>query len=502
MEIHISWGIDWHGVRGFGHIEENKYNKHMKENRRNFLKQIAIGSIGLTLAPGLRANEAASKDITIVSGKKTKSNQNNNMSGYRAPKLKTVRVGFVGVGNRGYSNLSQMTLLDGVEIKAICDIAQFRVDEAQQLLIKKGLPKAIVYTGNDDAWREMCENTDLDLISIAVPRGPLHARISVYAMKCGKHVAVEVPAVSTVDEAWEIVETSENTRKQCYMMENCCYDFFELLTLNMARQGFFGDIIHVDAAYLHYQKIYEKTRDNDMWRLEESQYHNGNIYPTHGLGPVCQVLNVNRGDKLNYMVSMSSDDFMLGKKVAELASNDSFYQRFNGDSYRGNINTSIIRTEKGRTIMLQHDTTSPRVYSRIHAISGTLAAAQKYPLPPRISVGHEWLGDEEMKKVSEQYMPEIVKRIGEMAQKVGGHGGMDFLMTWRLIDCLRNGLPVDIDVYDAAAWSVITPLSQWSLANHSRPIEVPDFTRGAWKTNQPVDISLSEGADTSVRTGS
>ncbi|WP_286845022.1 MULTISPECIES: Gfo/Idh/MocA family oxidoreductase [unclassified Proteiniphilum] len=471
----------------------------MKENRRDFLKQIAIGGIGLTVAPGLKANEMVSNEIKTISGYKTKSNQYNNMCGYRAPILKTVRTGFVGVGNRGYSNLNQMTFLDGVEIKAICDIAQFRIDEAQQLLQKRGLPTAGVYTGSNDAWRGLCENPDIDLISIAVPRGPLHARISVYAMECGKHVAVEVPAVATVDEAWNIVETSENTMKHCYMMENCCYDFFELLTLNMARQGFFGDIIHGDAAYLHFQKIYEKTRDNDMWRLEESQYHDGNIYPTHGLGPVCQIMNINRGDKLSHMVSMSSDDFMLGKNVAELASSDPFYQKFNTDSYRGNINTSIIRTEKGRTIMLQHDTTSPRVYSRIHAISGTRAAAQKYPLPARISVGDEWLNEEEMKKVNEQYMPKIVKRIGDMAQEVGGHGGMDFLMTWRLIDCLRNGLPMDIDVYDAAAWSVITSLSQWSLSNNSRPIEVPDFTRGAWQGNQPVDISLSEGGNTSVK---
>lgn len=453
----------------------------------------------MTVAPGLKANEMVSNEIKTISGYKTKSNQYNNMCGYRAPILKTVRTGFVGVGNRGYSNLNQMTFLDGVEIKAICDIAQFRIDEAQQLLQKRGLPTARVYTGSNDAWRGLCENPDIDLISIAVPRGPLHARISVYAMECGKHVAVEVPAVATVDEAWNIVETSENTMKHCYMMENCCYDFFELLTLNMARQGFFGDIIHGDAAYLHFQKIYEKTRDNDMWRLEESQYHNGNIYPTHGLGPVCQIMNINRGDKLSHMVSMSSDDFMLGKNVAELASSDPFYQKFNTDSYRGNINTSIIRTEKGRTIMLQHDTTSPRVYSRIHAISGTRAAAQKYPLPARISVGDEWLNEEEMKKVNEQYMPKIVKRIGDMAQEVGGHGGMDFLMTWRLIDCLRNGLPMDIDVYDAATWSVITSLSQWSLSNNSRPIEVPDFTRGAWQGNQPVDISLSEGGNTSVK---
>lgn len=470
----------------------------MKANRRNFLKQITAGSIGLGFIHNLHAEETILETAEILSRRVDKK-QYFNMCGYRAPKLDIVRVGFIGIGNRGYSNLNQMTFLEGVQIKAICDIVPFRIDDVQQLLRKRGLPEAKVYTGSDDAWKRVCENPDIDLISIAVPRGPLHALISVYAMKCGKHVAVEVPAIATVDEAWEIVETSEKTKKHCYMMENCCYDFFELLTLNMARQGFFGDIIHADAAYIHHQSIYEKTKDNNMWRLEESRRHNGNLYPTHGLGPVCQIMEINRGDRLDYMSSISSNDFMLGKKVAELAENDPFYKKYDTNSYRGNINTSIIRTVKGRTIMLQHDTTSPRVYSRAHMISGTKGAARKYPLPARISLGSQWLDDDEMKNVNDQYMPEIVKQIGEMAQKVGGHGGMDFLMTWRLIDCLRNGLPMDIDVYDAAAWSVIIPLSEKSVSNRSKPVDIPDFTRGAWRTNQPVDISLSEGNTTTVR---
>lgn len=469
----------------------------MKENRRNFLKQVTLGSIGLGLNYSLHAEESPdrSKNLSDIG----KGKQHFNMCGYQAPKLDTVRVGFIGIGNRGYANLNQMTYLEGVHIKAICDIVQYRIDDAQRLLIKKGIQEAQVYTGNIDAWKKVCEDPDIDLVSIAVPRGPLHALISVYAMNHGKHVAIEVPAIATIDEAWQIVETSEKTKKHCYMMENCCYDFFELLTLNMARQGFFGDIIHADAAYIHYQTIYDKPKDGSMWRLKESQYQKGNIYPTHGLGPVCQIMNINRGDKLSYLVSMSSNDFMLGEKVSELAQNDPFYNKYNTNSYKGNMNTSVIKTEKGRTIMLQHDTTSPRVYSRIHMISGTKGAAQKYPLPGRISTLHEWLNDEQMAEINSQYQPEIIKRIGQMAQKIGGHGGMDFLMTWRLIDCLRNGLPMDIDVYDAASWSVITPLSQWSLSNRSKPVNVPDFTRGAWKTNQPVDISLSKGNTTTVR---
>ncbi len=471
--------------------------KH-EEARRKFLKQLTYGFIGANLIQPVSASNLNYSE-NLKSKKKKLSTQVFNMCGYRAPKIDTVRVGFVGIGNRGYSNMREMTYLDGVEIKAICDIVQFRIDEAQALLSKQNLPEAAVYTGSDEAWKNVCENPDIDLVSIAVPRGPLHAKISVYAMQCGKHVAVEVPAIDQIDEAWELVEASEATKKHCYMMENCCYDFFELLTLNMVRQGFFGDLIHADAGYIHFQKNYEKTRDENMWRLKELQTRNGNMYPTHGLGPVCQAMDINRGDRLSRMVSMSSDDFITGRIVSELAEKDSFYEQFNTNSYRGNMNTSVIRTEKGKTIMLQYDTTSPRVYSRIHMLSGTKASALKYPAPEKISVEGEWLSDQEMEEVSQKYMPEIIKRIGEMAKKVGGHGGMDFLMTWRLIDCLRNGLPMDIDVYDAASWSVIIPLSEKSVRNGSIPLEIPDFTRGNWKTNPRVDIALSEGCTTGIR---
>lgn len=471
----------------------------MKINRRNFIKQtISASLITAGTISDLNAETTLSSKDEKKLGKPQK--QTFNMCGYGAPKLDTVRIGCVGIGNRGYANLKQLTYLEGVEIKGLCDLRQFRIVEAQKLLSDQGFPSAKVYIGSVDSWKKLCESPEVDLITIAVPRGPLHAEISIYAMECGKHVAVEVPAVSTIEEAWSLVETSEKTKKHCALLENCCYDFFELLTLNMVRQGFFGELIHADAGYIHHQNNYEKTRDGDMWRLKESQHHNGNLYPTHGLGPVCQAMNINRGDRLTRMVSMSSDDFMMGKTVAALAKENSFYKEFDTNSYRGNMNTSILRSEKGKTIMLQYDITSPRVYSRIHMLSGTKAAALKYPEPARISVEHEWLNDQQMKEVSEKYMPEISKRIGDMAKQVGGHGGMDFLMTWRLIDCLRNGLPLDMDVYDAALWGSIIPLSERSVSNGSCPVDIPDFTNASYKTNKPVDLSLSEGGNTKVRT--
>lgn len=471
----------------------------MKENRRDFIKKIALGSLGASIATEAFPIFTYRLSSQNKKGTWRSKKQHFNMCGYRAPKLDKVRVGFIGIGKRGYSNLREMTYLEGVEIAAICDIIPERVNEVQLLLSKQKLPSAKAYLGSKSSWRELCENPNIDLISIAVPRGPLHAAISIYAMECGKHVAVEVPAIETVDEAWNLVETSEKTKQHCMMLENCCYDFFELLTLNMVRQGFFGDLVHADAAYIHHQEVYNKPGDTNMWRLEESQKYTGNLYPTHGLGPVCQAMNINRGDKFTYMVSMSSDDFMTGKKIAELAKTDSFYDKYNTNSYNGNMNTSVIRTEKGRTIMLQYDTTSPRSYSRIHMLSGTKAACMKYPFPARISVGSNWVSEEEMKQLSETYMPEIYKRVGSMAKRVGGHGGMDFVMTWRLIDCLRNGLPLDQDVYDAAAWSVIIPLSKMSVGNKSKSIEIPDFTRGSYKTNTPLDVSFLDGGNTVIR---
>ena len=236
-----------------------------------------------------------------------------------------------------------------------------------------------------------------------------------------------------------------------------------------------------------------------MWRLKEN-FRNGNLYPTHGLGPVAQVMNINRGDRMDYLVAVSSNDFQMGKMARELAAKDSFYKPYANKSFRGNMNTTTIRTVKGRTIMLQHDVTSPNVYSRIYKISGTKGSALKYPGEGRMALGHEdWLNETEYKKMEEQYTPAIVRKVGEMAKQVGGHGGMDFLMEWRTIDCLRNGLPLDIDVYDAALWSSIAPLSEWSVANRSNSINVPDFTAGSWKTNKPVDISLEKGGTTNVK---
>ena len=457
-------------------------------NRRDFLKTVALAAgtgaiLGGCGAPGVRGKKAGI-----------------NMSGYCAPKIPTVRVGFVGLGLRGPGAVERMMHIEGVEITAICDKRRSCTDAVEKMVAERGFPKPAVYTDSEDAWKEMCLREDLDLIYIVTP-WELHTPMSVYAMEHGKHAAVEVPAGLTIDECWQLVETSERTRKHCVILENCCYDFFELLTLNMARQGFFGDVIHTEGAYIHdlLKNNFGKDSYSDMWRLRENQQRNGSLYPTHGIGPVCQILNVNRGDKMDYLTSMSTNDFQMGKIARELAAEDGFFESFATDSYRGNMNTTTIRTNKGKTIMIQHDVTSPRPYSRIHLVSGTEGFARKYPLPGKIAKGHSFFDADEMKVLEKEYTPEIVKLVGDMAKQIGGHGGMDFMMDWRLIDCLRNGIPLDQDVYDAALWSVVAPLSEWSVANRSNSIEIPDFSNGSWKTNEPVDVELKRGGTTGVR---
>lgn len=467
----------------------------MKENRRNFLK--LTGLTGLGMAGGILKTFATPGDKQIADIPHA---QRFNMCGYAAPKIDTVRVGFIGLGHRGPSHLNNMTKLGNVEIKALCDVRPEYAERAKKRVQPTGHNPEL-YTSNSEAWKKLCDRKDIDLVYIATP-WDMHTPMAVYAMEQGKHVAIEVPAAVTLEECWQLVETSERTRKHCMMLENCCYDFFELLTLNMARQGYFGEVIHGEGAYIHnlLESNFSKDGYWDMWRLKENIRRNGNLYPTHGLGPVCQIMNINRGDKMDSLVSSSGKDFLMGAKAKELAAKDDFYKPYVNKTYRGSMNTTTIRTHSGRTIMLQHDVTSPNVYSRIHKIEGTKGSALKYPLPARVSNGGEnWLSEQEVKTLEEKYQPAIVKKVGELAKKVGGHGGMDFIMDWRLIDCLRNGLALDQDVYDAALWSSIAPLSEHSVANNSNSVNVPDFTNGAWINNQPVDILLDKGANTTIK---
>ncbi|PLX23601.1 MAG: acetylgalactosaminidase [Salinivirgaceae bacterium] len=400
----------------------------------------------------------------------------------RSEPLEKINMAIIGLGMRGSGAVRRYTYIEDANVVAIADVVPEYVERAQKILEDAGKPKADGYTGVED-WKTICERDDIDLIYVCT-HWDLHTPIAVYAMEHGKHVAVEVPAALTIEECWQLVNTAEKTRKHCMQLENCNYDFFEMATLNMAQQGVFGEIVHTEGAYIHDLRWLNFAEENgywDMWRLKHLEKEDGNTYPTHGLGPIAHIMNIHRGDKMDYLVSVSTDQYGMSAYAKDKFGDTSKYAKV--DYAKGDMNTTIVKTNKGKTMMIQHDVTSPRPYSRIHLVSGTKGFARKWPktgiaLEPN---AHHFLNDFELDSMLKKYEHPIVKEVGEKAKEVGGHGGMDFIMDYRLIYCLKNGLPLDQDVYDAAEWSAIIQLSRISNKNQGMPVKVPDFTRGAWK---------------------
>jgi len=477
----------------------------MKSKRRDFLKQAGLtglGIAGVSITKGFAiegANEGEPNLPQLIKEYEQSHVQRFNMSGFAAPKINTLRVGIIGLGQRGPSHVNRMSILEGVEIKALCDLLPEKAEAAKKKLEGTG-HNPDLYAGDRNEWKKLCEREDIDLVIVTTP-WYLHAEMGIYAMEHGKHVASEVPAAGTIQECWNLVETAERTRKHFMMMENYSYMEFQLLTLNMARQGFFGEVVHGDCAY-NTSKMgnnFSKSLYWDMWWLKQYATRKGNFYPTHGLGPVTQVMDINRGDRLDFLVSVESNDFMMNARARELADTDDFFRPFAGRDYRGNMSVTTIRTKKGRTIMLQHDATSPSPHNLIHGISGTKGTALYDPQPPRFATGnHKWVSEEEFMLIKEKYTPQLTREMGDIARE-SGHGGSDLLLSWRLIDCLRHGLPLDQDVYDAASLSSIVPLSEWSVRNRSNSIDIPDFTAGAWETNRRnMDINLDRRGNTKV----
>jgi len=388
--------------------------------------------------------------------------------------IESVRIGFIGLGKRGKEAFNNFLYIDGVEIVAICDMVDENIAIVNNTLNRHNKKIAEVYSG-DECWRSVCEREDVNLVYVCTDRS-LHVQIAVYAMKMGKHVAVEVPIANTLEECWQLVDTAEKTRKHCMMLENCCYGAFEMTMLNMAQQGLFGEIFHVEGGYIHNLReldFEKRPHYLDVWSMK------GNPYPTHALGPICQLLNIHRSDKLESLVSVSSGQFEFPK------CNDI---KIDKKCILGNMNTTIIRTQRNKTIVLQHDISSSRPYSRNYLLSGTKGFAQKRetPLIALSPNSNEFLLQEEMDELLRKYEHPFYVQLGELAREVGTHGGMNFIMDYRLIFCLQNGLPLDMDVYDAVEWSSIIELSAQSVNNGSVPVDIPDFTRGGWKTNKTI----------------
>ena len=446
-------------------------------SRRDLLKSAAAAGAGLGLAKFGLATPASAESFS--GGEEGASSAAATMMGVRFEPRDIVRIAIVGTGLRGRSTLTELLGVGNVRITALCDIVPEKVEQARAMMKSAGHDYEVaVYTNGERDFERLCARDDIDLVYTATP-WRWHVPVCLAAMKNGKHAATEVPAARTIEECWSLVNTSEKTRRHCLMMENCCYGYNELLVLQMVKEGVFGELTHGGAAYNHdLRSILFETRDEGLWRRAEHLDRNGNLYPTHGLGPVAWYLGIHRGDRFDYMVSMSTPEFGLSKwREDNIPKNDPRWK----ERYRcGDLNSSLIRTVKGRTIRLEHNVSSPRPYSRINSIEGTKGLFEDYP--PRIYI--EGRGADDQWATIDEYTPQFEhawwKEQGERA-RTGGHGGMDYIMAWRLVTCMREGLAPDFDVYDAAAWSAPGPLSERSVATGSGPVKFPDFTRGEWR---------------------
>lgn len=432
------------------------------------------------------------------------------------PKLKVVRVGFVGLGMRGTGAVERWTHIPGVQIVALCDYVKERAEAMQAPLRKANMPDAAIYYG-EKGYEDLCKRSDIDIVYIATD-WLHHVPVAKCAMENGKHAAVEVPTAMDMKDIWDLINLSEKTRKHCVLLENCLYDWYEMNTLNMAQKGVFGEIMHVSGAYRHtltpYWDEYWKKDANDKlgWRLEYNMKVRGDVYATHGLGPVAQLLNIHRGDRMKTLVAMDTKS-VTGKALVKQRTGQDV------DFRNGDFTTTLIRTENGKMIDIHHDVMNPQPYSRMYQLVGTKGFANKYPnegyaltsadlkslgiTPSRDNISnHEYLPDADNKALVAKYYHPILKKYGEMAKEVGGHGGMDFVMDSRLVYCLQNGLPTDMDVYDMAEWCCLAELGALSMDNNCAPIEVPDFTRGFWNTQKgythhfaaPEDEAAAEAA--------
>ncbi len=456
-------------------------------SRRDFLKLGTASALGAGLSslhaepPPAAGSSAADSSAATVIGMRFEPAE--------------ARIGLIGTGGRGTSLLGNLLGADA-KVLALCDVVAEKAQHAQSLVTKAGQPAPELYTRGDHDFERLAARDDINIIIIATP-WDWHVPMAVAAMQHGKHVAVEVPAATSLDDCWKLVNTSEQTRRHCIMLENCCYGATETTVLRMVKAGLFGDLLYGEGAYLHdlREELFSRQGEG-LWRRDFHTRFNGNLYPTHGLGPVANYMGIGRGDRFDYLVSMSSPQRGLDqyrKTHLDPADPRSAERYINGD-----LNTSLIKTANGLTITLKHDTSNPHPYDRINVIAGSKGLFADYP--PRIYIdgqpgGEKWATPEPAAEDApptglwKQYQHPLWEKQGEIAKKLGGHGGMDFIMLYRLLQCIREGLAPDMDVYDAAAWSAPGPLSRDSLANGSAPQKFPDFTRGKWQDRQGSPIA-------------
>jgi len=459
-------------------------------NRRKFIKTTTMSAAVLTAASTLSNCD----NSTVIPDSK-----GIYMGDFSAPKLKTIRTAFIGVGARGSGHLKSISKLDGVDIVAISDLFEDNVLRSSKVAEEIGngeKHKNIAqYWGEDDKWKLMLQEVKPDAVFISTNWNN-HAPMAIYSMENGAHAFVEVPIAVSMEDMWKIVNTSEETQKHCMMMENVNYGRDELMYLNMCRKGVIGELLHSEAAYIHELRFQmnQEDRGTGSWRTHHYANGKGNLYPTHGLGPVAQYMNLGRKeDTFKSIISYSTP--ALGRKLyAE--KNYSLDHKWNQLDYQnGDLNTSIIKTHKGRTVMVQWDETSPRPYTRHNLIQGTKGTLAGFPTRVALEGGfedvakdhHSWIQGEKLEKLYEKYDHPLYKRLNQKT-KNSGHGGMDGIMRYRIVECLRNGLPLDQNVYEGCFWSAVTPLSGKSISEGGMPQKFPDFTRGRWETTNPLEI--------------
>ena len=416
--------------------------------------------------------------------------------GLTAPKLETVRVGFVGLGGRGPWAVKRYAHIPGVEIVALCDYEEARAEKTQSELRNRGLKPADVYFG-PKGYEELCKRDDIDLVYVATDWNH-HFPIAKFAMENGKHAAIEVPAAMNLAQCWELIDLAEKTRLHCFILENCCYDYYEMNALAMAQDGVFGEIIRAEGAYIHtldgaWDNYWKDPNDNDVndlhWRLKYNKENRGDIYSTHGLGPVAQCMNIHRGDRFTTLVAMDTESF-AGKAAVKRKTGKECEDFRNGDH-----TTTLMRTAQGKVVEIQHNVMTPQPYNRLFKLTGTKGYATKYPTPEFALSGealkgtdapqmdnlnaHKFMDAKQKDALMKKYYHPILTEYGEKGRSMG-HGGMDYIMDARLVYCLQHGLPLDIDVYDMAECCCLAELGALSMDNNCAAVSFPDFTRGHW----------------------
>ena len=395
-----------------------------------------------------------------------------------------VRLGFIGVGGQGTNLLRTSLNMKDVEVPAVCDIDREHLARAERLVTESGRKSPATYGGGDEDFHRLVAQDDLDGVLIVTP-WEWHVPMGLAAMKAGKYACLEVPGATTIQGCWDLVNTSEQTGMPCMMLENHSYQDNNLAVLNMIRAGLFGELTHGECGYQHDVRYHKMDKDGNLgWRGRHSVVRNGDLYPTHGLGPVAQWMDINCGNRFLYLTSTATKSLGMKQYMVERKGPDHPQARL---TYAlGDIVTTVIKTARGETITINHDTNSPRPYSNMMKIQGTKGLYNELRgavyIEGLTEVGKErWI---DFAPYQEKYRHTYWKEFQKMAEGFG-HGGTDYIKLRGFIDAVKEKRPTPIDVYDTVAWSVVSPLSEMSVAKGSAPVEFPDFTRGRWVNRKP-----------------